>query len=319
MSSFASHRIDTPLSKIEDRKLNVYDSAIELLGNTPLLYLNRINPYKTPVAAKLEWYNPWGSIKDRIAYHMLKREEELGTLGRGEKKLIEATSGNTGIGLAAVANILGYNLEISITEEINKETEKMLELLGARVEKIPSEFFCPSATGVGPISFARSMAMKNRGYFMLDQYKSGFNPETHYLTTGPEIWRQTKGKVTHLVVGIGTGGTIVGVGKYLKEKSKEIKVIGVQQPKDEDIYGLRNLEAWTPEVYDPSVVDEVREVSLKDAMDALRELARKEALLVGPSSGANAHESLQVAKEVDGGLIVTIFPDRVEKYLSILR
>ncbi len=315
MSLFAFNR-NLPLS-IENYKLNVYDNALELLGNTPLLYLNRINPYKTPVAAKLEWYNPWGSIKDRIAYHMLNKEEERGTIRRGEKKLIEATSGNTGIGLAAVANILGYNLDISITEEINKETEKIIKLLGARVEKIPSEFFCPSATGDGPISFARSMAMNNREYFMLDQYKNRLNPEAHYLTTGPEIWRQTKGRVTHFVAGIGTGGTIVGVGRYLKEKNVEVKVIGVQ-PKDKDIYGLRNLGVWTPEVYNPTVVDEVREVSLKEALATLREIVKKEALLVGPSSGANAYESLQVAKEVNEGLIVTIFPDRIEKYLSIL-
>lgn len=290
-------------------------------GNTPLIRIQKLNPFSAEVCAKLEYYNPYGSVKDRPAWWMIKEAEKRGELKRGYKIIIEPTSGNTGIALAGIAKRLGYRVEIAIPEVVSKETKEILRRLGAMVHET-WDGLCPNV-GVGTdqsISLAKSMVRSfPEKYFMPNQYENFDNVKAHYETTGPEIWRQTDGRVTHFVAGIGTGGTIAGVGKFLKEKNKKIKIYAVEPVRGHHIQGLRNLkESSTPKILEEylHVIDEWISVSDKEAYETAQKVYEEENLPVGPSSGAALYGALQVAGKAQTGVCVTIFPDGRERHLS---
>lgn len=280
------------------------------------------NP-RAPIYAKLEWYNPWGSLKDRPAMWMIMEAERRGELKRGDKVIIEPTSGNTGIALAGVAKYLGYEVQVVVPRRASDETKRTLQELGAEIKEADDDL-CPR---VGPgtdqaISLAQAFVKSYNGkYFMPNQYENMDNIKAHYMTTGPEIWSQTLGRVTHFVTGVGTGGTISGVGRYLKEKNPKIKIIGVQPQRNHNIQGLRNLkESMVPKILEGNMhlVDEWITVSDRDAFETTERIYREEGLPVGPSSGATLYAAWQVAGHLDEGLMVTVFADGRERHLSTI-
>jgi len=304
----------------------IRETTQEYVGGTPLKPLDTLTSNRARVYAKLEWYNPWGSVKDRIAYYMIKKAEERGEISPERSIIIEPTSGNTGIALAGIGRTLGYMVEIVVPERASVETKKIMNKLGAKVLET-SDHLCPR---VGPgtdqcISLARSLVASNihrsryeKQYYMPNQYENFDNFLAHYETTGPEIWRQTKGMLTHFICGIGTGGTITGVGQYLKERNRDIRVIAVQPQKNHHIHGLRNLEeSFTPLVLSARkhIIDELVTVSDEEAFRAVRVLAFNEGLYVGPSSGAVASVAMSMMKKEDGYYVI-IFGDSGLKYRS---
>jgi len=288
-------------------------TILDLIGNTPMVQINHL--HKNPnvkMYVKLEKLNIGGSVKDRIAKYMIEQAEKTGQLNK-DKIVIEPTSGNTGIGLALVCRVKGYNLFLVMPENMTLERRQILNALGAKI--ILSE----GDKGMdGAEDLARRIANQNPDkYFMPNQFANQANVLAHYETTAEEIWRDTKGSVTHFVAGIGTTGTLMGVSKRLKEYNPNIQISAVQPEKGTSIQGLKNLESqYVPSIWKKELVDEIHKVRPKEAEEAARLLALQEGIFVGPSSGAIFHIALKKANEINKGVIVSIAPDGGEKYLS---
>ncbi len=284
---------------------------LELVGNTPLVELKKLNPNNNvTIYGKLEGNNPGGSVKDRAAYGMIK-----GALDRGEIKdgvtLIEATSGNTGIALAMIASLFNVPIELVMPEDATRERVLTMEAFGAKVILTPK-----TQSMEGAIDYANAQVAKG-GYLMLNQFGNPDNPNMHYRTTGPEIWRDTNQKITHFVSSMGTTGTIMGVSKFFKETNPSVQIVGCQPTDGSKIPGIRKWpEAYLPKIFDRSRVDRVIEVAEKDARVMAKKLAREEAIFSGMSSGGAAHAAIELAKELKEGLIVFIVCDRGDRYLS---
>ncbi|WP_153798563.1 cysteine synthase CysM [Foetidibacter luteolus] len=284
---------------------------LDLVGNTPLVELKNIPTNKNvTIYAKLEGNNPGGSVKDRAAYGMIK-----GALDRGELKpgikLIEATSGNTGIALAMIASLFGVEIELVMPEDSTRERVLTMEAFGAKVILTPKEGSMEAA-----IDYANAQVAKG-GYVMLNQFANEDNYKMHYATTGPEIWKDTEGKVTHFVSAMGTTGTIMGVSRYLKEQNPDVQIVGCQPTDGSRIPGIRKWpEAYLPKIFDRSRVDSVVEVDEKDARTMTKRLAKEEAIFCGMSSGGAVYAATQVAKKLEKGVIVCIICDRGDRYLS---
>ena len=295
----------------------------ELIGRTPLLELNKFSAEKgieTPIIAKIEYFNPGGSVKDRIALAMIEDAERKGILKPGAT-IIEPTSGNTGVGLALVSAVKGYHLILTMPETMSVERRNLVKAYGAEVRLTPGKDGMP-----GAIRAAEELRDQIAGSIILQQFENQANPAKHYATTGPEIWQQTDGKVDIFVAGVGTGGTISGVAKYLKEQNPNVKVIAVE-PKSSPVlnggqsgpHKIQGIGAgFVPKTYNGDLIDEVFDVENDNAIRAGRELAQIEGLLVGISSGAAAYAAQEVAKrpENKGKNIVVLLPDTGERYLS---
>lgn len=283
----------------------------ELIGNTPLIELEHIpvNP-KVKILCKLEGQNPGGSVKDRAAYNMLRSALDRRDIKRGDK-LVEATSGNTGIALAMVAKVLGLDMTLIMPDNSTKERVLSMEAYGAKVILTPA---------AKTIEYSRVLSEQMRdeeGYFMLNQFANPDNYLAHYKTTGPEIWKDTDGKVTHFVSAMGTTGTIMGVSMYLKEVNPAIQIVGTQPTDGSSIPGIRRWsKEFLPEIFDPSRVDQVIDVSQTQATDMTRRMAKEEGILAGMSSGGALYAAIELAKTLDHGVIVCITCDRGDRYLS---
>lgn len=298
--------------------------ALDLLsriGKTPLIPLTGDYGLKGRIFAKLEWYNPFGSLKDRAAYWMIRAAEKARRLKAGQTVLIEPTSGNTGIALTGIARLMGYQVEVVIPEKASRETKALIEALGGKLLETEDDL-CPRVGKGTDQSIALAEAIVRRRpekYVMLNQYQNEANFLAHYEATGPEVWEATGGNVRHFFAGIGTGGTITGVAKFLKEKNSSIRVYGVTPQPNHHIQGLRNLkESSMPQLLErrASLVDEWMEVSDKDAFEAVRLLDEKEGVFVGPSSGAVMAATLRIAGERDGDC-VAVFADDGRKFQSL--
>ena len=291
----------------------IVDNILDFIGNTPMVRINHLNPNPNlELFLKLEKFNPGGSVKDRVTKYMIEDAEKNGKLKKG-MTVIEATSGNTGIGLALVCRVKGYNLDLVMPDTMTRERRQILLALGAKV--ILSE----GSKGMdGAEDLAHEIASQNPNkYFIPNQFANPANALAHYETTAEEIWRDTKGKITHFVAGLGTSGTLMGVSKRLKELNPDIRVIAVQPEAGTAIQGLKNLKTqYVPAIWKPERVDEIYTASPKDAEESARLLALQEGLFVGPSSGAIFHIARKKAGEISGGVIVAIAPDGGEKYLS---
>ncbi|GAB2656550.1 cysteine synthase B [Flavihumibacter cheonanensis] len=284
---------------------------LDLVGNTPLVELKHVivNPNVT-ILAKLEGNNPGGSVKDRAAYGMIK-----GALDRGEIKpgikLIEATSGNTGIALAMIASLFNVEIELVMPEDATRERVLGMEAFGAKVILTPKE-----KSMEGAIDYANARVAEG-GYLMLNQFANPDNYNMHYRTTGPEIWRDTNGTVTHFVSAMGTTGTIMGVSRYLKEQNPAVQIVGCQPTDGSRIPGIRKWpEAYLPKIFDRSRVDRIIELAETDARKMAIRLAREEAIFSGMSSGGAVHAAIELSKEINAGVIVCIICDRGDRYLS---
>lgn len=296
--------------------------VVEKIGQTPLVELKSFSSRNVKLYAKLEWHNPFGSVKDRAAYWMIKDAEKKGILKKDRSILIEPTSGNTGIALTGIASVLGYKVEIVIPEKVSDETKDILRHLGATLHET-SDDLCPRV-GAGTdqsIALAKAISKPRPDiYYMPNQYENDANFLAHYESTGPEIWKQTNGAVTHFLTGCGTGGTITGTATYLKEKNKDIRVVAVQAQKNHLLQGLRNFEESSmPDLFKrrESVVDEWFTATNKDSFDAVRKLVEKESMLVGPSSGSVMASMTQLAEKIDHGILVGIFADDGRKFKSL--
>lgn len=286
-------------------------SVLSLVGNTPLVKLENLNPNpNVTIYAKLEGQNPGGSVKDRAAFNMINEARKSGELKKG-MKLIEATSGNTGIALAMIASLFGVEIELVMPDNATIERVKSMKAYGAKVTLTPAE---NSMEGARDYALSK---VEEGGYMMLNQFDNPNNYLAHYKTTGPEIWRDTNKEVTHFVSAMGTTGTIMGTSKFLKEQSEAITIVGTQPANGARIPGIRRWpEAYLPKIFDPSRVDKVIDVTQEQATDMTRELALKEGIFAGMSSGGSAYAAIQTAKEIDSGVIVFIVCDRGDKYLS---
>jgi len=286
---------------------------LDCIGNTPLIKLEVINPYRgVNILAKLEGNNPGGSVKDRIASYMVKDAEEAGTLKKGDT-ILEATSGNTGIGLAMVGAAKGYKVKLVMPECVSLERRKVLEALGAEL------VLSPGNEGTdGAIKLAhRMMGESHNGYFMPNQFNNPSNIKAHYETTGKEIIEQTGGRIDMFVAGMGTTGTLMGAGRRLKEFDEKIRIVGVEPLLGHRVQGLKNMkESIVPKIYDESCLDEKINVPDDVAFDTTRMLALREGLFVGMSSGAAMAGALSMAEKLGEGTIVVILPDRGDRYLS---
>lgn len=297
----------------------------ELVGGTPLMELNNFSKGKklnVKLLAKIEYFNPLGSVKDRVALSMIENAENNGVLKPGAT-IIEPTSGNTGVGLAFVSAAKGYKLILTMPDTMSVERRNLVKALGAKVE------LTPGTKGMkGAIQKAEDLQKEIKGSVILQQFENPANPAIHYKTTGPEIWSDTKGNVDLFVAGVGTGGTISGVGKALKEKNKDIKIVAVEPQGSPVLSGgesgphkLQGIGAgFVPKIYDNSVVDEVFPVGDDEAIATSREVAQKEGLMVGISSGAALFAAQELAKreENQGKTIVVLLPDTGERYLSTI-
>jgi len=290
------------------------ENILQTIGNTPLVKINKLNPNKNvKIYAKVEGFNPTGSIKDRIALKMIERAEAEGKLIKG-KTIIEPTSGNTGISLAMIGVVKGYEVEIVMSGGVSVERRKMIEAFGAKVTLTD-----PNQGTDGAIRKARKLVKQNpERYFMPDQFSNKNNKIAHYRTTAEEIWKQTNGNINYFVSSLGTSGTIMGVGKALKENNPDIKIVSAHPVKGHYIQGLKNMrEVIVPGIYDPSEIDETVMVETEKAFETTRQIVKKEGIFVGMSSGAAMYAAIEIAKKIKSGTIVVIFPDRGEKYLSI--
>ncbi|MDO9372992.1 MAG: cysteine synthase CysM [Ferruginibacter sp.] len=284
---------------------------LDLVGNTPLVELKTIPVNKNvTIYGKMEGNNPGGSVKDRAAYGMIKGAIDRGEIKEGIK-LIEATSGNTGIALAMIASLFGVEIALVMPEDATRERVLTMEAFGAKVILTPKE-----QSMEGAIDYANSQ-VAGGGYLMLNQFGNADNPLMHYRTTGPEILRDTKGGVTHFVSSMGTTGTIMGVSKYLKEQNHDIQIIGCQPTEGSKIPGIRKWpEAYLPTIFDRSRVDRVMDIDERDARIMAKRLAREEAIFSGMSSGGAVHAAIELSKELTSGVIVAIICDRGDRYLS---
>ena len=284
---------------------------LDLVGNTPLVELKKI-PVNNNVTiyGKLEGNNPGGSVKDRAAYGMIKGAIDRGEIKPGIK-LIEATSGNTGIALAMIASLFNVEIEIVMPEDATRERVLTMEVFGAKVILTPKE-----NSMEGAIDYATSQVAKG-GYLMLNQFANPDNYTMHYKTTGPEIWRDTNGKVTHFVSAMGTTGTIMGVSRYLKEQNPAVQIAGCQPSDGSHIPGIRKWqEAYLPKIFEKERIDRIIEVDEKDARIMTKRLAREEGIFSGMSSGGAVHAAIELSKELSSGVIVCIICDRGDRYLS---
>ncbi|MEN9584331.1 MAG: hypothetical protein RLZZ616_1337 [Pseudomonadota bacterium] len=281
----------------------------DLIGNTPLLALRRINPWpEVTLLVKLEGNNPAGSVKDRPALNLIKSAEASGRLQPGAR-LIEATSGNTGIALAMVAAARGYRMRLIMPRTMSQERRDAMQAYGA--ELVLVEDGMEAARDL-------ALAMQARGEgLVLDQFNNPANPDAHYQSTGPEIWRQSEGAVTHFVSAMGTTGTIMGVSRYLKEQNPAVQVIGLQPAQGSQIPGIRRWPAaYQPAIFEPQRVDRVLDVTQEEALVMMRRLAREEGICCGVSSGGAVAGALRVAAEIKRGVVVVIICDRGDRYLS---
>lgn len=306
-----------------DHDLRIYDSMLGLLCNadnpTPLVRLNRVLPFEHAVVyAKLEWYNPFGAVKDRVAANMIRDAEDRDLL-RQIKKLVEPTSGNTGMGLVMMANAKGYELTTPLSSAIPLEKRNVLRFFGCDVIEL-SDDLCPApGAPEGAIAMAMDIGEKP-DFHMLNQYKNAANPDAHYRTTGPEIWKQTAGKVTHFVAGLGTCGTISGTGRYLKEQRSSVKVLGVAPVEGHDIPGVRSYtQLAQTDFYEPDAYDGTVEIHNKEAFALCARLNREESIIAGPSSGMALAGAFKMIPDEPGVLAVVVFPDNIFKYTSSVR
>ena len=312
--------------------MQIHDNILETLGNTPLVRLRRFHPEGAVLAAKMESFNPGGSVKDRIGGALIDAGEKAGLLAPGGT-IVEPTSGNTGVGLALAANLRGYRLDCTAPDKIPKEKVALLEALGAEV------ITCPTGVAADDPRSYYKVAERLRdeeGAYLPYQYYNQANPEAHYRTTGPEIWRQTDGKVTHWVTGVGTGGTISGVAKYLKERNPAVRVIGIDTVGSVYVYYKQHGELPPADQIHQYLIDGIGEdfmpgcvwwdyiddmiaVDDKSAYRATMELARKESIFTGSSGGAAAAGARRIAHALPAdALVVTLLPDSGERYLSKL-
>ncbi|MCX2680027.1 cysteine synthase CysM [Galbibacter sp. EGI 63066] len=286
-------------------------SVLDQIGNTPLVESKvLINNPDIQLLFKLEGNNPGGSVKDRPAYNMIKSALERGDISENTK-LIEATSGNTGIALAMIASLFGLDIELVMPENSTKERVQTMRAYGAKVTL--------TSVDVG-IEGSRDYAenkVKNEGYVSLNQFGNDDNWKAHYKTTGPEIWRDTEGEITHFVSSMGTTGTIMGTSTFLKEKNHQIQIVGVQPTDESRIPGIRKWpEEYLPKIFNPKKVDQVIEVSEQEAREMAKELAKREGIFAGMSSGGAVAAALKLAKTIKKGVIVVVICDRGDRYLS---
>ena len=303
---------------MSDHVLRVYDSILHMLSSvenpTPIVRLQRITPFKhTQVYAKLEWYNPFGAVKDRVAANLVRDAEE-----RGEKleNLVEPTSGNTGMGLAMLSNAKGYKFAATLSKEIPLEKRAALRFFGTDLYEL-EDTLCPMP-GQPEGAMAKATELSERpGWRQLNQYKNPANPEAHFRTTGPEIWRQTGGKVTHFVASLGTCGTITGTGRFLKAQNPQVKVIGVHPADGHDIPGVRSRKALrVTDFFKPEEYDGVIEIGDPEAYWMCLRLNREESIIAGPSGGLALAGAFKSIPDEPGNIAVVIFPDNAFKYVS---
>lgn len=305
-----------------NHQTRVYDNVFEMLpceeNPSPLVRINKMNPVEGfNLFAKLEWANPFGSVKDRPAWHMLRDLEERGELDNG-RGLVEPTSGNTGISLAAMARARGHRMRAVVPNKVPLEKKVILKIVGADLDVVNDEL-CPApGVGEGSINLAKTHAKASRHlYAMPNQYENQKNVEAHMKTTGPEIWRQTEGKITHLFVSLGTCGTVTGLGRFLKEKNPAIKIFAVQPTEGHDVPGLRNVnQLEATKLFDASLIDEILEIDFELAYTRAMEFCQVEGLLAGPSSGLIYEGARGIIERDREGLGVMMFPDNIFKYTS---
>ena len=283
-------------------------SVADLIGNTPLVELQKLNTNgNVKILAKLEGNNPGGSVKDRPAFNMIKSALNRGDINNNTK-LIEATSGNTGIAMALTANLFGMEVELAMPSNSTRERVLTMEAYGAKVTLLESIEACRD--------YAEEKAAKG-DYYLLNQFANPDNVMAHYKTTAPEIWNETKGAVTHFVSSMGTTGTIMGCSRYLKEKNPAIQIIGCQPTEESSSPGIRRWsKEYLPKIFEPQRVDRIMDVSQSEAVDVTRQLARTEGIFAGMSSGGAASAALKLSKEISSGVIVFIVCDRGDRYLS---
>ena len=295
-----------------------YLNAIETIGNTPIVRINKLSESKN-LYAKVEFFNPAGSVKDRVALAMIEDAEKKGLIKAGETTIIEPTSGNTGIGLALVSAIKGYKLLLTMPETMSIERRKLLKAYGAEL------VLTDGAKGMkGAIEKAEELHKEIQNSFIPQQFKNPANPQKHYETTAREIWKDMEGKIDIFVAGVGTGGTVSGVGKYLKEQNKNVKIYAVEPDSSPVLSGgqagahkIQGIGAgFVPDTYNPDAVDEVIRVKNDDAIETARKSAKKEGLLIGISSGASLYAAIQLANKNPEKAIVALLPDTGERYLS---
>ena len=304
---------------LDDR---VFNNVFEMLPSesnpSPMVKINSMNPSaEFKLYAKLEWMNPFGSVKDRAAWEMLKDMEERGQVGNG-RGIVEPSSGNTGISLAVMAQVRGYHSRVVVPNKVPMEKKVLLKIAGAELDIVRDDL-CPSpGMGDGSINLAKTHAKASSDRFaMPNQYENEKNVQAHIRTTGPELWRQTEGKITHLFVSLGTCGTVTGTSKFLREKNPDIKVFAVQPSEGHDIPGLRNVSQLAiSKLFDESLIDEVLEIEFELAYTRALQLCRKEGLMSGPSCGLIYEGAKQIVERDHVGCGVMIFPDSVFKYTS---
>jgi cysteine synthase B len=283
----------------------------DLIGNTPLIQIGKLNPNpNVTIYGKLEGQNPGGSVKDRAAYGMLRGAMDRGEIKNGDR-LVEATSGNTGIALAMIAQALGLKMTLIMPDNSTRERWLAMQAYGAEVILTPS---------VKTIEYSRELAERmaqKEGFYLLNQFANPDNYGIHYRTTGPEIWKDTQGKVTHFVSAMGTTGTIMGVSRFLKEQNPEVQIVGTQPTEGSSIPGIRRWSpAFLPKIYEPSRVDKVLDVSEAEARSMTKLLAKEECILAGMSSGGALSAAVRLAQQLTSGVIVFIICDRGDRYLS---
>ena len=300
---------------LKAENLNKIDSIIDLIGNTPLIKLNQFSDLSSDkkIYIKAEWFNPGGSIKDRAALSMIKEGIKKGSLTK-EKTIMDSSSGNTAIAYAMIGSALGFKVELVTPENINIERKKTLEAYGAKII-----YSSPFEGSDGAILEARKLARNFPDkYFMPDQYNNIANPLAHYQTTGPEIWDQTNGEITHLISGIGTSGTVMGTGRYLKSMNEKIKIVGVQP--DEPLHGLEGLKhipsSIVPGIYNEEELDILYNANTEKSYLIMEKLMQLEGMFVGHSGGAVVLSALEILRESDAANIVCVIPDGGYRYLS---
>ncbi len=291
----------------------IYQNILQTIGNTPMVKINKLNRNdKVKIYAKIEGVNPGGSIKDRIALKMIEQAEAKGELTKA-KTIVEATSGNTGIALAMIGAVRGYKVEIVMSEAVSIERRKMIQAFGAKATLTDGKLGTD-----GAIMKCKELAEKEPDkYFRPDQFSNKYNKIAHYEGTAQEIWKQANGDIDYFVSAIGTSGTLMGVAAYLKNYNPKVKIVSAEPIKGHYIQGLKNMEeALVPAIYDKNKIDEIIKIETEEAFAMARRIVKEEGIFAGMSSGAAMLASIKLAEKIKSGVIVTIFPDRGEKYLS---